>query len=703
MQLRTKLLLSISLLAAGAAHAAQPSVTIDADDIGGVVAGPKGPEAGVWVIAETTDLPTRFIRIVVTDDQGRFVVPDLPKANYDIWVRGYGLVDSAKTKSAPGKTLALTAVAAPNAGAAAQYYPPVYWYAMLKIPPKAEFPIGDVTDQGHWLDIVKTDGCITCHQIGDKATRTIPAELGKFESGTEAWLRRTQSGQAGTNMINTIGRLGGDKGASLFGDWTNRVAEGELPKTAPQRPKGIERNVVVTQWEWAAPKVYLHDSISTDKRKPTVNAYGPIYGTPEESSDFIPALDPVTHTAFTVKASARDADTPNTKNTPPMAASAYWGEEAIWDSSTTMHNPMLDGEGRLWVTQRIRKNVNPDFCKKGSTHPSAKLFPNDTAGRHLSVYDPKTKKFSLIDTCFPTHHLQFAPDANNTLWVSAGGPNSPAGWLNTKMFLETGDAAKSQGWTPFIVDTNGNGKRDEGYVEPFADVDPKRDKRVIAGFYGVAPNPADGSIWGSSLGYPGYIVRLNPGSDPSTTALAEIYAPPAPGYSPRGMDIDKNGVVWAPLASGHLASFDRRKCKGPLNGPEAATGKLCPEGWTLTAFPGPQFEGVTETGSAEASYYTWVDQHNTSGLGENTPMATGNLNDSLIIKVKDELIQFRVPYPMGFYTKGIDGRIDDAALGWKGRGLWTTTGDRTPFHNEGGKGTRPRVAHFQIRPDPLAH
>ncbi len=112
---------------------------IDNDDIGGVVTSAKGPEAGVWVIAETTDLPTRFARMVVTDDQGRYVLPDLPKANYNIWVRGYGLVDSPKVKSAPGKILNLKAVVAPNEAAAAQYYPSIYWYSMMKIPDKSEF------------------------------------------------------------------------------------------------------------------------------------------------------------------------------------------------------------------------------------------------------------------------------------------------------------------------------------------------------------------------------------------------------------------------------------------------------------------------------------------------------------------------------------------------------------------------------------
>src|ERR1700716_560398 len=111
--------------------AQQPPVSIGATDLGGVVTGPKGPEAGVWVIAETKDLPTNLVKIVVTDDQGRYVLPDLPKANYDVWVRGYGLVDSPKVKTAPGKALDLKAVQAPSRAAAAAYYPGIYWYSML--------------------------------------------------------------------------------------------------------------------------------------------------------------------------------------------------------------------------------------------------------------------------------------------------------------------------------------------------------------------------------------------------------------------------------------------------------------------------------------------------------------------------------------------------------------------------------------------
>jgi hypothetical protein len=695
------------LLSAQAAQSAAP-VSIDEADLGGVVTSANGPEAGVWVIAETNDLPTRFARIVVTDDKGRYVMPDLPQARYDVWVRGYGLVDSSKVQTAPGKILNLRAVIAPTPAAAAEYYPAIYWYAMLKIPPKSDFP-GKGTEhdglpahlktQGQWLDVIKTDGCFTCHQLGNKATRTIPGVF-QGSGSAAAWARRIQSGQAMTQMANAITRIDSQRAFELFADWTDRIAAGELPASRPSRPHGVERNVVISLWDWAGPKAYLHDEIATDRRNPTVNANGPLFGSPEESTDYVPILDPMRHRASEVKMPVRDPVTPSSKDN-PMQPSPYWDDDPIWDSQTSIHNPMFDEKGRVWFTSRVRPPQNPAFCRKGSEHPSAKLFPLESSNRHLSMYDPRTGQFTLISTCFPTHHLQFAEDANQTLWTSAGGPAAGVvGWLNRKLFEQTGDEEKSQGWTALILDTNGNGKRDD-YVEPDQPIDPTKDKRIAAAFYGVAPNPADGSIWGSVLGYPGAILRLNPGDNPPATALTEIYQPPFPGYSPRGMDIDRNGVVWAPLASGHFASFDRRKCKGPLNGPKA-TGQHCPEGWTLYPFPGPQFADVSDSGSAEASYYSWVDQHDTFGLGRNVPFATGNANESLIALVGGQFVNLRVPYPLGFYAKGMDGRIDDAGAGWKGKGLWSTYGNRTPFHLEGGKGTRSKIVKFQLRPDPLA-
>jgi len=670
-----------------------------ANDLSGVVTSANGPEAGVWVIAETAELPTKFTKIVVTDDRGRYLLPELPKATYNVWVRGYGLVDSPKVQAAPGKNLDLTAVVAPNAAAAAEYYPPIYWYSMLKIPAKSEFPAGPMKSQPEWLNQIKTTGCMSCHALGTKGTRTMPRDFAHLKP-SEAWVRRITSGQAMTQMINVLNRFDREKALANWGDWTDRVAAGELPFAKPERPQGTERNVVLTLWDWSTPTGYMHDLISTDRRKPTVNAHGKLYGAPEESTDFFPVLDPKTHAASQVKHPVRDSKAPSSvKN--PMAPSPYWGPNPIWDSQTSIHNQMMDEKGRVWMAARIRHPDNPDFCKKGSNHPSAKLFPLNSASRHASMYDPASGKFTLISTCFPTHHLIFAEDANNTLWFSSGvtGPGA-FGWINRKMFEETGDEARSQGWSPFVLDTNGNGKRD-AFVEPNQPADPAKDTRVAANLYSVGYNPKDGSIWGTQLGYPGRVVRVAPGPDPTHTSLTEVYEPPFPGYGPRGGDIDRNGVFWASLASGHLGKFDRSKCKGPLNGPQA-TGKHCPEGWTLYRFPGPQFRNVQDDGSAEASYYTWVDQFNTFGLGENVPIATGNMSDSYFALVDGKFVTIRVPYPMGFFAKWAEGRIDDPRAGWKGRSLWATNSTRTVFHNEGGTQNRPQVVKFQLRPDPLA-
>jgi hypothetical protein len=692
-----------AIIASGTELRAQPAtgaVSVGAADLGGVVTGPGGPEAGVWVIAETTDLPTKFAKMVATDDQGRYVIPELPNAKYKVWVRGYGLVDSPKVDAEPGKTLNLTAVNAPDEKAAAQYYPPIYWYSLLKVPAASEFPVGPMKTQPEWVNQIKQTGCMSCHALGSPGTRTVPKMFTEVsKDSAEAWSRRLMAGQAQTQMMNVIGRFDTQRALKLYGDWTDRIAAGELPFDKPARPQGIERNLVITTWDWSTPTGYMHDLISTDRRKPTVNAGGKLYGAPENSTDLFPVLDPKAHTATQIKHPVRDPKTPNHKND-PMAPSPFWGPEPIWDSQASIHNQMMDEKGRVWAAARIRPPANPDYCKKGGDHPSAKVFGLDNASRHLSMYDPATDKFTLISTCFPTHHLIFAEDANNTLWVSSGvtGPGA-VGWLNRKMFEETGDEVKSQGWSPFVLDTNGNGKRDD-YVEPNQPADPSKDTRIAGNLYSVGINPNDGSVWGTQLGYPGRIVRVAPGSDPTHTALSEVYEPPFPGYGPRGGDIGRDGVFWASLASGHLGKFDRSKCK-VLNGP-TATGKHCPEGWTLYRFPGPQFRDVTDDGSVEASYYTWVDQHNTLGLGANVPIATGNMSDAYHALVDGKFVTLRVPYRMGFFAKWAEGRIDDANAGWKGRGLWATSSDRTVFHSEGGTANRPQVVRFQMRPDPLA-
>jgi hypothetical protein len=693
------------LAAAPTLSRAQVAVAIDDDDIGGVVRSPNGPEAGVWVIAETTDLPTRYIKSVVTDDQGRYVIPDLPVANYQVWVRGYGLVDSPRLRAKPGQALDHTAVPAPSERAAAHYYPAIYWYTMMKIPPAKDF--GGSTDipknvtQDIWRQRMNNVDCVGCHQLGQESTRTIPAQLGQFKSHDEAWIRRVASGQYGEGMTNRLaGQLGGVP-YKYFGDWTERVAKGELPKNKPQRPQGIERNVVVTTWEWSTPDKYLHDLISSDRRNPTVNAYGPLYGAPEYSTDDMPILDPKTHKVSFFKMPVADPGMPvslgpgHAASIKPTAPSPYWGEEVLWETRANQHNAMFDKKGRVWLAATVRGMDNPAFCKKGSEHPSAKVFPLDRSPRQVAMLDPRTMKYVFVDTCFGTHHPQFGYDADDTLWLS--GTGQVAGWVNTKVFDETGDAAKAQGWAPFVLDHNANGKLDE-YTEPGK---PESGKDVRfnpgSGPYAVMPHPTDGSVWYTSgvFGGTAGFLRFDP-----RTKLSEFYAVPKEGIGLRGGDIDKDGVLWGSGSAGHLIAFDRRKCKAPLNGPNA-TGNHCPEGWALHKYPGPGFEGFENT-SAEASYYTWVDHHNTVGLGDNVPISTANLQDGFVGFKDGRMILMRIPYPMGFYAKGLDGRIDDPNAGWKGRGLWSASGDRTPWLNELGKGARPLAVHIQVRPDPLA-
>ena len=331
---------------------AAAAVAIKGADIGGVVSSANGPEAGVWVIAETKDLPTGFRKIVVTDDQGRYLVPDLPKANYQVWVRGYGLVASRQGAGRARQAAESDCGGSAKRGCGGAILPAAYWYSMLHIPPKSDFPgTGDngngisdrIKDQANWVELVKTDGCQSCHQLGDKATREIPANLGAFDSSVAAWNRRIQSGQVGTAMVATISRLGSKRALELFADWTDRVKAGELPPVPP-RPQGVERNVVVTEWDWAEAKDYFHDEIATDRRNPNSNANGFVYGVHENSTDLMTVLDPV-HNKMSQIPIPVNPGTPQAEPAEVLQPSAYWGSEPISTAKATSHSLMMDCAG----------------------------------------------------------------------------------------------------------------------------------------------------------------------------------------------------------------------------------------------------------------------------------------------------------------------------------------------------------------------
>src|SRR5947207_6116071 len=413
------------------------TVAIDADDIGGVVASSAGAEAGVWVIAETTDLPTRFARMVVTDDQGRYLLPDLPQASYQVFVRGYGLVDSSRVAAKPGQHVDLKAVVAPDGRAAAQVYPANYWLSLLEIPK------GAVADKDILLE---TKACYSCHQVGDVATREISRNLGSYSSSLEAWDHHVTVGPNGPGMSANFKRMGAQRKA--YADWTDRIAAGAYPK-APPRPVGLERNLVISLWDWALPTSRRTDVAATDERTPTMNANGPIYGS-VQSSDIIAVLDPRENRATQIKLPSNapqiDTDTP---------ASPHWGTEKIWARSADPRSVVMDSHGRVFVTARIRAPQDqPAFCKDGSTNKFAKYFPlQGPSARQVEMYDPKTKQMTMIDTCFAADHNHF--DDKDVIIF---GQNNAVGWLDTETFDKTHDAAASQRWWPAVHDTNGGGK-----------------------------------------------------------------------------------------------------------------------------------------------------------------------------------------------------------------------------------------------------
>ena len=701
--------------------------------IGGTVTSSSGPEAGVWVIAETGDLPTNLIKIVVTNDAGRFMLPELPNANYKVWVRGYGLADSEPVEISPGRDdVRLTAKLAATPQEAAKVYPGNYWWSLLELPEEGEFPTPTMKTRAQYLHTLKSN-CNFCHQLGNEVTRDLEHVFDAvpgIETPIQAWDHRLQAGVRGRNMSAVATRLGREKTLEMFADWTSRIEAGEVPQ-APPRPQGIERNLVLTLWDWGTDHSFMHDEITTDKNNPEVNAGGPVYAVSAGHGTLV-ALDPKTNETYELEIPTREPREQVPSRFPkPNPPSMFFGDEPLWSNPpynpADPHNAMLDSKGRVWLTSKIRDGA-PAWCGDPAISKFAKYFPLGGGGRQAAYYDPETKQFTLIETCYSTHHLQFDTDEHETVYFNELS-GSMFGWLDTNVYDKTGDEKQAVGWCGQVIDTNGDGKitlpfnrlvgspADPLYVSdtptgptsgrqpPPANAgapDPSLDTQVNFNMYAVIPSPVSDAVWGATEAYPGYIIRLSRGNNPPESCLTEVFQVPAPGLDPRGIDIDSNGVVWTALAaSSHLASFDRRKCKN-LSGPGLVDGTACPEGWTLHRTDGPTFKGTDVP--ADFHYYNWVDQHDVSGFGKDTPIATGSNSDALLVLDPEtgKWTTLRVPYPLGFYSRGLDGRIDDPEAGWKGRALWANYGTHYVWHIEGGKGTKGKMVKFQMRPDPLA-
>ena len=632
-------------------------VALDPDDIGGTVTSTAGPEAGVWVIAETTELPTTFARIVVTDDQGRYVLPDLPEASYDVFVRGYGLVDSATVTAMPGQHLDLEAVVAPDGHAAAATYPPGSWLSLLEIP-EGDMPKMEV------VSAIKE--CLQCHAIGNAGTREIPARYDDVSS-REAWDHRTSGGAFGL-MPSIYGRLGSQ--AQMFADWTDAIAAGAYPEQAPPRPAGLERNAVISVWDWASPEGTRSDAQATHEWEPTINANGRVYGVHTNDTE-IAWLDPQT--------------------------SAVGGIET---KAEGLRSSAIDEDGRIWATANPLRDASPsEFCGAGSDNKFTEYFRLGR-GKQVVMYDPRTDEVTNIPTCMGVDHNVFGREEDKPIYY---GLNSALGWISTAVWDETHDPEAAQGWCPAVLDTNGDGVITE-WTEPDEPVDPMKDHRIQFGCYSVAVDPSDGSLWCSGISRTdNKLVRIERGDSPPESCKAEVFEPPeleTPIFKTGGVALDGDGVAWLNWrGSDQVTSFDRRKCE-VTNGP-TATGKHCPEGWMVYQMDRPTLRGTEFPFHAEMMYLTQIDRYDVLGLGQQA-VVTGPVNsNSLQVLVPDtgQFLDLVVPYPRGFFSRSAQGRIDDPTTGWKGRGLWSNYSTYTPQFIEGGTG--PKIVKFQMRPNPL--
>jgi len=619
----------------------------------------KKPEAGVWVIAETRSLATPFRKVVVTDDEGRFLVPELPDGQYEVWVRGYGLRDSARVKAIAGARLNLSAANASSAAEAAAIYPSSYWLSLYDPPKKSELPAA-FASEAQWASDMKL-GCMRCHQLGDKVFHPYTS-ADKWEE----WFRG--SALEGT----TADFLGRAAFTRTLGDWAARIQAGEVPP-APPRPAGIERNIVVTEWEWGDGETYMHDTVATDKRRPTLYPYGKLWGV-DFGHDKLFSLDPTTH-------QVRSWPVPTTNVQQRSGTPAP--HRIVYSNPGNPHVPTMDAEGRVWMavqTRRERAEDQPAWAREvivnvqapgaaPATLPAA--WSAGTHHRQLVTFDQRTETFTTIDTAYGTNHLQFDPSGR--LWTS--GDSVGLGMFDPSKF----DFTQPKETAPRAQ-------------KVFVSIDPATGVSTAGGGYGITASP-DGTVWRTAtyIGQTGApdthslvgqnkIIKF----DPRTSKFTD-YPLPLPGRSAIGIDASSDGRIWFGTSSGHLGRFDPKT-----------------ERFTYWTSPGPKLKRAAPLdGSADFHYYIFVDRYDTLGLGKDRVILTGANSDALVVfdPVTERFTTIRVPYPTGLYHRGIDGRIDNEKAGWKGRGLWVNYGGDPTRFVETKVGA---MVHVQVRPNPLA-
>ena len=336
----------------------------------------------------------------------------------------------------------------------------------------------------------------------------------------------------------------------------------------------------------------------------------------------------------------------------------------------------------------------------------AAYFPApNPSNRQASFYDPKTGKFELIYTCFGTHHLQFGEDAGRCSTSAAAARRSRGS--TSRSATQTKDEKQSAGLVPDRA-RHQRRRQDHQAVERAGRRRPlagrRRRRRTARQLRSEArharqrrqlrhhrqPDRRLGverrarAIRAASSGSSSARIRPRP-------AWRDLHGSRRQGqmhFGPRGIDVDRNGVVWTALSgSGGFVSFDRRKCK-VFNGPSVVDGKQCAEGWTFYPLnEGPEPEGHEHQRRLPLLQLGRSVQH--VGLRrEHADRERLRLRFAARCSTRRRASgrTLRVPYPLGFYSRGLDGRIDDPNAGWKGRGLWANYGTNFLWHIEGGQG-----------------
>ena len=695
-------------------------IAIDGDDIGGVVTGAEGPEAGVWVIAETTDLPTKFAKIVVTDDRGRYL--DARSAEGELQRLGARLRArrfAEGRRRRPGKTLNLTAVAAPNAARGrASTTRPATGSRCCRCPDKSEFPGTGPTGNG----IAPTheepgaSGCASSSRAAARratssATRArarFPTALGTFDVvgrgvGAADAVRtgRRQHDQRRSTSSAT------QRALTMFADWTDRIAAGEVPP-APPRPQGIERNVVITEWDWADPKAYLHDEVSTDRRNPTRQRERPdLRRARAERRLPAGARSRATHTIEPRAADGARSDTRRRRRPTMPQPSPYWGDEVDLDQQE--QRPQPDAR-RARAASGSRppcgRPTTRTFCKAGLDASVGEAVP-DRSGRPA----PRDVRPEDEEADAHQHLLRHAPpDVRRGREQHAVDERRRAGGRlaeheDVRRDRRRGEVAgldrahprhQRQRQARRVRRAQPAGRSDEGQAHRRRRSTPSRRRPTARSGARCSASPARSS--GSC-----------PGANPPETALAEVYEPPFD--NPRRRCRASRRAAWTSIAT---ASSGRRSRAATWRASIAASARgrstarrrpasTAPRAGRSIAEPLPQFKGVTDSGSAEASYYTWVDQFDTLGLGANTPINTGNASEGAAGAEGRQVGRAaRAVSDWASTRSGWTAASTIPNAGWKGRGLWATVSTRAPFHMEAGKGTTSKVMKFQLRPDPLA-